>query len=79
MSAFENFARPYFQTENRLGFRVSVVRPNGSTTMYVVRYSFTTKFIRTVMKDIPDSQVNVFEMVRYDFPLNDYFVEVLPF
>ena len=79
MSAFEKFARPYFQTETRLCFRVCLNRPDGSTTLYVVRYSYLTRFISCVMKDIPGASVTVLEKLHYQLPITSFFVEVLPF
>lgn len=79
MSAFEKFARPYFQTETRLCFRVCLNRPDGSTTLYVVRYSYLTRFIRCIMNDIPGASVTVLEKLSYKLPITSFFVEVLPF
>lgn len=79
MSAFEKFARPYFQTETRLCFRVCLNRPDGSTTLYVVRYSCLTRFVRRVMNDISGASVTVFERLLYPLPITSFFVEVLPF
>ena len=79
MPAFEKFARPYFQTETRLCFRVCLNRPDGSTTLYVVRYSYLTRFIRCVMKDILGASVTVLEKLHYPLPITSFFVEVLPF
>lgn len=79
MSAFEKFARPYFQTETRLCFRVSLNRPDGSITLYVVRYSCLTRFIRCFMNDIPGASVTVLEKLSYKLPITSFFVEELPF
>lgn len=79
MSAFEKFARPYFQTETRLCFRVRVDGSNGQVRFYVVRYSYLIRFIRDVMKTVPGSFVVVMEMMHYELPVTSFFVEELPF
>ena len=79
MSAFEKFARPFFQTEKRLCFLVCLNRPDGSTTLYVVRYSYLTRFISCVMKDVLGASVTVLEKLFYPLPIQSFFIEVLPF
>lgn len=79
MSAFEKFARPYFQTETRLCFRVRVDGSDGQVRFYVVRYSYLTRFIRHVMKTVPGSYVVVMEKMHYELPITSFFVEELPF
>lgn len=79
MSAFEKFARPYFQTETRLCFRVRVDGSNGQIRFYVVRFSYITRFLREVMKTMFGSQVVIMEMMHYELPVSSFFVEELPF
>ena len=79
MSNFEKFARPYFRTETRLCFRVCLTRPDCSTTIYIVRYSYLIRFIRCFMNDIPGAYVTVLEKLHYPLPIQSFFVEVLPF
>ena len=79
MSAFEKFARPYFQTETRLCFRVRVDGSNGQIRFYVVRFSYLTRFLREVMKTMFGSQVVIMEMMHYELPVTSSFVEELPF
>ena len=79
MSNFEKFARPYFRTETRLCFRVCLTRPDGSTTIYIVRYSYLIRFIRCFMNDNSGCYVTVLEKLHYPLPIQSFFVEVLPF
>lgn len=79
MSAFEKFARPYFQTETCLCFRVRVDGSTGQTTFYVVRFSYLIRFLREVMKTMFGSQVVIMEMMHYELPVTSFFVEELPF
>lgn len=79
MSNFEKFIRPYYQTVDCLCFRVCLNRPDGSTTLYVVRYSYLTRFIRCVMHTIPYVTVTVLEKLHYSLPVQSFYVEVLPF
>lgn len=79
MSAFEKFARPYFQTETRLCFRVRVDGSNGQIRFYVVRFSYLIRFLREVMKTMFGSQVVIMEMMHYELPVTSFFVEELPF
>lgn len=79
MPAFEKFARPYFQTETRLCFRVRVDGSNGQIRFYVVRFSYLIRFLREVMKTMFGSQVVIMEMMHYELPVTSFFVEELPF
>lgn len=79
MSAFEKFARPYFQTVDRLCFCVSVSTPNGCVTSYIVRFCYLTRFINSVLKDMPGSNVTVLSKLHYNMPIAAYFVQDLPF
>lgn len=81
MSNFSKFIKPSYNgvsMERRLGFHVVVDRCANMTTFFV-RFSYMATFTKSMLREFAGSSVTVVDVDFYNFPVDIFYYEQLPF